>query len=140
MKIHLKKIAGGLVPSLPMDEEMLSKWAFNSILECDVKKPRNVAFHRKFFALVGIVFKNQDKYISQDDLLTEIKLKTGHYKEHITTKGEIIYLPKSISFAKMDEMSFSSFYDKAVDVVLQYFMPVEEAELHRMVDEVLSFG
>ena len=140
MILQLKKVQGSLIPSLPDDEQKLSKWKFGDVLQCEVKKPRNVLFHRKFFALINVVFTNQDKYTNQEDLLTEIKLKTGHYKEHITTKGNVVYLPKSISFAQMDEMEFSMFYSKTIDVVLKNFMPVEETELNRMVDEVLGFA
>jgi hypothetical protein len=140
MKLMLKKIAGGLIPSLPMDEEKLSKWKFGSIMECEVKKPRNGQFHRKFFALINVVYINQEKYTQLDDLLVEVKLKTGHYKEHLTTKGEIIYLPKSISFAQMDEMEFGLFYSKVIDVVLKHFMKVSPEELDTMVNEVLSFS
>ncbi len=139
MKIMLKKVAGGLVPSLPVDEEILSKWKFGSVLECEVKKPRNSQFHRKFFALINVVYMNQEKYDIMDDLLVEIKLKTGHYQEHITTKGEVIYLPKSISFSRMDNDEFSLFYSKAVDVILKHFMPITEKELESLVENVMSF-
>ena len=136
----LKKIAGGLVPSLPVDEEILAKWKFGSVLECEVKKPRNGQFHRKFFALMNVVYMNQDRYDILDDLLVEIKLKTGHYHEHITMKGEVIYMPKSISLAKMDEFEFSEFYSKTIDVVLNNFMPVTPEELDGMVKDVMSFS
>ena len=74
-----------------------------------------------------------------EDLLTEIKLKTGHYTEHITTKGIVVYIPKSISFAKMDELQFQMFYSKVIDVVLRDFLPMDKNDLDSMVNEVLSF-
>lgn len=129
-----------LVPSLPEDEDKLSKWANRAILEVEIKKPRNAAFNRKWRALVGIVLKNQEIYTTEEDLLVEIKLKCGHYTEHITTKKGIIYIPKSLSFAAMDEMEFSVFYDKAIDVILQHFIKGTKHEIEEMVREVLRFS
>jgi len=140
MKINLKKASGCLIPSLPQDEEKLARWHYGEVLEVTIKKPRNSAFHRKFFALINVVFDNQDKYDNQAELLTEIKLKCGHYHEHITTKGEIVYVPKSISFANMGELEFEEFYSKAIDVVLKYFMPIEKEFIDKMVEEVLNFS
>ena len=139
MKIYLRKAVGKLEPSLPEDEIKLSKWKFGDVLCVEVKKPRNGKFHKKFFALLHVVFGNQDKYSNMEDLLTEIKLKTGHYTEHITTKGIVVYIPKSISFAKMDELQFQMFYSKVIDVVLRDFLPMDKNDLDSMVNEVLSF-
>lgn len=125
---------------MPDDEEKLAKIKFDRIVEVDIRQPRNARFHRKFFALMHVVFNNQERYSQMEDLLVEVKLKTGHYQEHITTKGQIVYIPKSISFASMDELEFERFYSRAIDVVLEHFMPVDPDELDRMVDNVLSFS
>ena len=109
MKIDLIKINNNLVPSLPDDEEKIAKWPRGTICQVDYKRPRNAAFNRKFHALIHVVFVNQEKYRNKEDLLIEIKLKCGHYQEHITTKGKVIYIPKSISFASMDDVEFSMF-------------------------------
>ncbi len=140
MKIRLKKAFGVLVPSLPEDEEKMKGWTNEEIIEVNVRKPRNPKFHRKFFALVGLVFANQEKYTNREDLLVELKIRTGHYKEHINYEGLTIYIPKSISFEKMDELEFEKFYNKVIDVVLQNFMKVDRNEMDRLIEEVLRFS
>jgi len=123
MKIYLKKNLSKLEPADSEAEEVLKKWKQGDVLSCDIKKPRNYRFHKKAFALFNIVFENQDKYETMQDLLTEIKLRSGHYQEHITVKGVVVYIPKSISFVSMDEDEFNIFYNKAVNIVLKYFIP-----------------
>jgi hypothetical protein len=140
VKIRLKKKFGVLVPSLPEDEEKMTKWANDQILEVVIKKPRNPKFHRKFFALINLVFTNQDRYKIVDDLLIEIKIRVGHYKEHIDIHGEVIYIPKSISFERMEEMEFEVFYNRTIDVILKHFIKVDRIEMDRMIDEVLRFS
>jgi len=49
-------------------------------------------------------------------LLVEVKLKVGHYQEYITTSGQVVYIPKSISFGAMDEYEFSDFFNRALSV------------------------
>lgn len=141
-RIRLCKTASGmLAPSSPRDEELLKAFEAGEVLEAKVHKPRNGDHHRKFFALVQLVFENQERYATLEDLLVEIKLKCGHYQEHITTKGRLIYVPKSISFEAMGQEEFSFFYQRAVDVVLKHFMPdTSEGELESMVAEVLRFA
>ena len=84
--------------------------------------PTNIRFHNKFFAMLGIVLKNQEHYHSIDELLGVCKLRTG-YVTIIQTPQGFVHLPKSISFATMDETEFSAFYDKAVDWVLSEVIP-----------------
>jgi len=123
MKIYLKKNLSKLEPADDESSEVLRKWKQGDILSCEIKKPRNYEFHKKAFALFNLVFENQDKYDTVQDVLTEIKLRSGHYQEHITVKGVVIYVPKSISFVSMDEAEFNIFYNKAVNIVLKYFIP-----------------
>ncbi len=130
----MQKSLTGLKPAYDSDYELFKKITNGSIIKCVVTKPRNILFHRKFFALLNLVFLNQEKYENLEDLLIEIKLKTGHYKEHITTKGIMIYVPKSISFAKMDEYSFDKFYSKVLNI-LGKLINVNSDELREQVEE-----
>lgn len=140
MRGYFKKIGGALVPDDDSTVDQLQKLKSGEVVRVEYKRPRNVQFHRKFMALVNLVFDNQDKYHNREDLLTELKLQVGHYQEHITLGGKIVFQPKSISFASMDEDEFSTFYSKVVDVVLRYFLTgMDEDELNNMVDSVLGF-
>lgn len=140
MKGYFKKIGGALIPDDDSTVDQLQKLKTGEVVLVEYKRPRNIQFHRKFMALVNLVYDNQDKYTNREDLLTELKLQVGHYNNHVTMGGKLIFTPKSISFASMDDDEFSIFYSKVIDVVLRYFLTdMGEDELHSMVDSVLGF-
>jgi len=117
-KVFLTKTERGFIPSTEADEEITNRIALGEEAQVEFRKARNSQFHRKFFAMLKTVFENQTKYSNLEDLLVEIKVRTGHYREHIAMSGEIIYLPKSISFEKMDNIEFEKFYSAAVNAIL----------------------
>ena len=71
-------------------------------------------------ALFQMVLDNQDKYHNMTDIMTEIKLQVGHYKEHVTTGGKIVFVPQSIAFDKMKELEFKEFMEKSINVILKF--------------------
>lgn len=89
----------------------------------EIRRPRNIKFHRKFFALVRLVYDNQNVCQSQNELLDAIKLMVGHVNQVRLPSGEIAKVPASISFAAMDEPAFNDFWNRAVDVVVRDIIP-----------------
>lgn len=117
-----KTMNGRLEPIDDMGREALSKIGKGEILRAEIKRPRNVDHHRKFFAMLQIVYQNQEHYQSTDDLLDVLKLRVGHCRTIQTKHGEV-KIPESISFAAMDQTAFNEFYDKAVDWVCKEVIP-----------------
>lgn len=118
MKIFMKRTQMGLTPMYDSDHESLKKIAFGKEVVCDVKIPRNYEFHKKFMALLNLAFQNQDRYENFEHLRYVYTLKAGFFEEIATDKG-VVFKPKSISFAKMDELEFSDLYNRMVDVVIK---------------------
>ena len=122
MELFLINTPTGLKPVYPSDYDEKKKLKIGETYRAKIVVPRNYKFHKKFFALLNMALENTDKYDTLDSLLIEVKLKLGHYKLHVTTKGKPQYIPKSISFAKMDQVEFEKFYDRTVDIVLKHFL------------------
>ncbi|MDX8384423.1 MAG: DUF1367 family protein, partial [Ghiorsea sp.] len=75
-----------------------------------------------------------------NDLMVEIKLKTGHYEEHITTKGVMIYVPRSLAFSSMGQEEFDAWYSKLIDVALLNFCGgMGESKLRGYVEGIMGF-
>lgn len=53
MKMLLKKSLSGLVSASSEGDKYLKKIKLNEVVSCEIKKPRNVDHHRKFFALMN---------------------------------------------------------------------------------------
>ena len=136
-KIYLEKRMGALVAADEVADDVLKKIPLNATICVDVSIPRNIRFHRKFWAMLHIIFKNQDHFKSLDTLLGACKLATGH-ADIIKTKHGLVGIPKSISFAKMDETEFSRFYEKAIAWVLSDVIPgLKRKELDTEVENEL---
>lgn len=113
MKIFVKKTLSGLVPASRTEFDKLqeSKLKLGDFYEVEIKKKRNVKFHRKFFALLNICFENQEQFDSIEEFRAYLTMKSGFVKVVDTGNGQM-FLPKSISFSKMDNTEFSEFYDR----------------------------
>lgn len=149
MKLFLTKTkTGTLAPAHNDDREKLKKWPTGELLQCSVTVPRNAGFHRKYFAMLQLVFDNlpetQWKVGSNtveirtvEELLWHIKFQTGSYQQKMTLGGKIVYEPKSISFAAMDNEAFHEFYQRSLDVICKYFLPLNEAERQELEERII---
>ena len=122
MKITLiKKLNGNFIPAYDSDYESAKKITINEPFEYEYKKPRNYKFHKKFFALLNLVYDNQERYINIEHLRHDLIIEAGLYEIRYNFQGVEVYVPKSISFAKMDEIEFNELYSKCIDVIIKYF-------------------
>jgi hypothetical protein len=102
-----------------------------------VKKPRNYEFHKKYFDLLNLVFENQEQYDNFKAFRSAVTMQAGWYNTHTSLNGVLMFSPKSISFANMDDLEFEKLYNKTINIVLKYFIDCEREELLEM---VLSYG
>lgn len=54
--LMLTKINGALMPTSAADLETVQKLKAGTVIECEFKRNRNPAFHRKYFALLNLAF------------------------------------------------------------------------------------
>lgn len=111
----MKRGLRGLEPADDAGLDLLRHLKQGELVRAEITKPRNVRFHRKFFALLNLVWSATGEWSSVEDLLIELKVRLGLTKEIVIRQtGEVVKVPGSISFAKMDETQFSEFYEKAL--------------------------
>ena len=121
MKISLVRTLSGFKTAYDSDFELSKKIKLNEIYEYECKKPRNLKFHRKCFALINMVFQNQEQYTNIEHLRKDLIIESGNYDLRHDLHGVEIRESKSISFAQMDEIQFSELYNSVVDVIVKYF-------------------
>jgi hypothetical protein len=136
-----KRHDGSLVGSTEVDQDLLDRWERGAVLRAKVWMPRNIKFHRKYFALLQAIFHNQERHQTIEDLRLELQIRAGHYTHMFTGDGKLIYIPKSIRFSKMSELEFQAFYNKAIQAAL-FMLPDgwDEEEVDRHVNTVLEFA
>lgn len=109
-------------------------------------RPRNVKHHRLFWALMAKVHENlpddkRERYPTTEILTAWFKVKTGHCDTFHIEDGaveRIVHIPKSISFAKMDQVEFNRFFDVCCQLIALHFIPdvapqTWRAEVERMI-------
>ena len=135
------KNLGALRPVDEAGEEIMRHVGQGEIVAVEMKRPRNVAHHRRFFAMLSIILENQDYYKSVEDILDLCKLATGHCRTVRTRQGDV-RIPESISFAEMDQDAFNSFYDRACAWVVQDVIPgLQRKHLDAEVEaRLMAFG
>ena len=128
MKLHVIKTQTGLKPAWDSDYEIYSKIPLNEVFEIEYRKPRNYNFHKKYFALIKLAFENQTDYRNLNDLRRDISIVAGYYDEVVNkVTGEVYKMPKSISFAQMDEIEFSELYERTKDVICKWLGVTDES-------------
>lgn len=123
MKFVCNKQGNTLRPTGSVGEDALRSIHDGDFVMVEVKQGRNLAHHQKFFALLDLVRRNQSKYQTTEDLLTAVKIYTGHYDIVQLHDGKPVIAPKSISFARMDQQEFGQFYDKVIRLVCEHIIP-----------------
>lgn len=113
-------------PLYDSDYDTLKKCKKNTVLSFEVKAERNSKFHRKFMALVKMVFDNQEIYQSVEDLRYDLTIEAGYFEEYVSFNGEVKRKAKSISFASMDELEFNQLYNAFVHTVIRVFKYTNE--------------
>jgi hypothetical protein len=121
MKLFVIKSSIGLIPASGSEFDKLqeAKLKEGEMYEVEIRKPRNIDFHRKYFALINLCFENQETFNNADELRAFLTMKSGYFKRIETPTGTM-YLPESISFAKMDNIAFEDFYNKSIQSVLDF--------------------
>jgi len=110
-----------LIPSSKDSVESWQKLKSGQEYRLEIKQARNPRFHRLAFGLIHGMFENQERFENFEDFRRELKIMTGHYDEHITAKGETVYIPKSWEFAQMDELQFHEVYERIKRIAVKRF-------------------
>jgi hypothetical protein len=122
----------------PISLETIQGLKHGEVVKATISRVRNVGHHRKFFALLNLVFQNQSRYATMDQLLDGVKIAMGYYEVVAIPQGDVLKT-KSISFAKMDQTAFESFYNKVTEWLITDVLPgVKARDLHERVMEIIG--
>jgi hypothetical protein len=149
--IVLMKVAGGaLVPVDQQAVDYITKLKLGTAVTATVRRQRNPAFHRKFFALLNLAFeswepvdntyKGQQVSKNFEQFRNDVTVLAGHYEMAVTLKGETRLTAKSISFGSMSQEEFESLYSATVDVILARILKnYTRDDLDNVINQLLGF-
>jgi hypothetical protein len=132
--VYMVRTVAGLEVHDDASKDALRKIKVGEVVKCDITKPRNLAHHKKFWALLNCVWECAGDWSSPQMILVELKVRLGHvHRVVIKETGEIVSVPKSISFASMDQNAFEDFYEKSLRELCKMAGGIEEDALRQEV-------
>lgn len=134
MELFLKRTISGFVPMFDSDYEKAKRIKIGSEVKAEIKVPRNYRFHKRYFALLNLAFQNQDKFDNFEKFRFVMTMRAGYFETINTGKG-VVYMPKSISFAKMDQVEFEKVYSDMLNEVIDLL----QADRETIENELINF-
>ena len=139
VKLYVCKGLGAtLRPADEVATEAIRKFPAGEIYEIEIKRPRNLKFHRKAFALMQLAYENQENYTEFDKFRRALVIEAGYFDDLRLLDGTTVREAKSLSFAKMDEDDFGKLYNALINTILRVVLPgVGRPELEAQVEQFL---
>ena len=137
------------IPASEDDAELLSKVKVGETVRLTLTRPRNLAFHRKYFALLNLAFdywtppegkamKGVEPERNFDTFRHDIAILCGYYDATYRLNGDVRLEAKSISFGSMSEDDFEKLYSATITVVInRVCVSYTENELRRQVEDLI---
>jgi len=154
MKLTLKKVSEIMI--IPDDKEtanFIERLKLNQVIVADFKRPRNYAFHKKYFALIKYAYENWEPQEfespewegvtpekSFDRFRKDLIILSGRYHAVYRVDGSVRIEAESISFASMNEESFAELYDSTINVILKKILTnYSRDDIDRVVQQLEGF-
>lgn len=127
----LKRTLAGFAAGDEASANLMRKYEIGQTYKATVRKPRIGVDHRRYWKLLSVVCENSEQFESVELLHEYVKLRTGHCSPIlIKSTGEIVLVPRSISFTAMDQVQFEDFWQRVVKLVCTEVLPgLSEDEL-----------
>ena len=137
---------GSLRPIDEAGKELLTGLGHDALVRVKIARPRNVRFHRLFWALMTKVHENLSeeklgRYPTPELLVAWFKVATGHCDSFVLEGRGMVYIPKSISFAKMDEIEFGRFFNRCCDLIAKNFITgISSAQWRQEIEQMIGIA
>ncbi len=132
MKIIAQNHLGTLRPVDDKGREYVGKLRHGQQVEIEIKRARNPRQFRLYWGLVGLIFPQQSRYTTQEQLSNALKCSVGWCDEITLRDGRIMAVPKSMSFSNMKQDEFEPFFDRVIEVVISKIIPgLKDDDLRR---------
>lgn len=87
------------------------------VVRATFTRSRNLDFHRKFFALLEVTRPMADATYNREQWRAIVIAGAGYCDFVPGPDGRLVAVPRSISFANMDDVEFGRLYSDALDFI-----------------------
>jgi len=134
--VIMRRTIHGLVPSdlHQYDELIGNRIKLGDEVKCVITKPRNLKFHRKFFAMVNETFAMQNEFETIRQWRAVVITGAGHCDFIKGKDGQMIALPKSIAFHNMDETKFNRLFEDVLTFICARYVDDSPERLNTILE------
>ncbi|ALJ12590.1 DUF1367 family protein [Sphingopyxis macrogoltabida] len=109
-----------LAPANRDARELLSGVKDGDAVLVEVWSPRNMAQHRKYFAILNNVVEATGRWTSTEHLRRDILISLHRYDEYVNEfTGEIVQIPHSMAVASMTREDFERLYSDTIRLLTE---------------------
>jgi hypothetical protein len=152
------RIGGYLRPADEGAQDWLRKIKPGQAVTVECRIPRNLAFHRKYFALINLAYdywkdevktieyKGEEVLPDRERFRKDCIILAGFYRPVVNLKGEVRIEPESLKWATMTEERFGELYDATINVLLRRVFNGKvcpkwtEEQLRSVAEQILEFA
>jgi hypothetical protein len=112
----------GLEPVSRYDAEIIDAYRLGSELEVSLYTPKSTRQVRLFWAILGAIQPNQDRFATTRDMADALLTECGFFREAVVSfDGTVSVFPRSIR--DLDKREFSAFFDAAMTTIKELIIP-----------------
>jgi hypothetical protein len=92
----------------------------------DIRQPRNPGHHRLYWAIIKFIRMHSPVLAGfpQERIHIALKFAAGHTETMVDiATGKVVHVVKSIMWDEMDQTEFTRFFDDAMQIVTNRWMP-----------------
>ena len=113
-------VPGGLMASNKYEAEKLESFLGREV-KAVISQPRNLAFHKKGFALLKAIYELADEQDLNFEQYRKWLVAAAGYCDFKDLNGEMICIPKSLSWGSMDELVFNKVYQDVLTFAVGHY-------------------
>lgn len=141
-----------LCPSEVDAVSVMQSIKLGDVVSIEIKKSRNYEFHKKWFALIQLMFEQKFEHFNNieykgtkvlpnfDRFRKDVIIKTGRYTPVFNADGEVRLEADSISFGRMSADEFDKLYSDTVQVALDLLSNFNEQDITDAIDAVMALS
>ncbi len=115
VKLQVQLSNGRLVPVSQYDAERMEDYAQGALFNLSSTKQRSNPQHNMYWSILRRVAKATGKWPTEHHLHDELKIACGYVRIKLSAlNGELVNIPDSISFDKMNQAEFFKYFELAM--------------------------
>lgn len=113
--VYMRVVPGGLMASNGAEASKLEDLVGKEV-RAVISQPRNLGFHKRYFAMLKVGHDMASTEFNMEQFRLYVQAGAG-YCEFIQGPNGLVAVPRSISFASMDQTEFEKLYFEVLNFI-----------------------